>query len=244
MSPSLHVHVVSIALFGLATVGVGGVLLRRALSVGKTPDLALSIALLLQAFGWAAALGVLVLVPTPGPKQNLLLHAADLASVVGHVALLYFVRAVFRPKSRVAGVAMWSAGGALACIPFINATFASDDLTTPLYWPEYALKTFGFVWASIEAFRYHGRMRRRVRYGIADPVVSNRLFLWGFVTAGTAFAETAITCLFAWPEASWTAPLGDVATLLGVPLALALVLAFHPPLWYVRLLAMRASVAP
>ena len=42
--------------------------------------------------------------------------------------------------------------------------------------PQYAL---AFGWASLESLRYYGLMRRRRSLGLADPVVTNRFFVWG-----------------------------------------------------------------
>lgn len=240
MTSALSVHVVSGVLFGCATTAVGAVLLRRALSAGKTPDLALALALLLQALAWAAAIGVLALVPDPTATQRIALHGADMLSVAGHVALLYFVRSVFRPYSRAAGLFTWTVGACLLVVPLVNATAFADRLITPLFWPEYGLKTVGFVWATGEAARYRRKMVRRVRYGLADPVVSNRFLLWSFVTGGTALLETAVACAFAWPDASWTQGLASATTFVASPLAVILLLTFHPPQWYVRALVLRA----
>jgi hypothetical protein len=41
------------------------------------------------------------------------------------------------------------------------------------------LWTAGWFWASGESLHYYGMLRRRLRLGLADPVVANRFLLWG-----------------------------------------------------------------
>jgi hypothetical protein len=48
-----------------------------------------------------------------------------------------------------------------------------------------------FLWAAIESFRYFGLLRRRLRVGLADPVLVNRFLLWGIATS-TAFGIYAL----------------------------------------------------
>ena len=42
-----------------------------------------------------------------------------------------------------------------------------------------ALCTANLLWGAVESLRYYALMRRRLRLGLADPLVTNRFLLWG-----------------------------------------------------------------
>jgi hypothetical protein len=99
--------------------------------------------------------------------------------------------------------------------------------------PNYVL-TFG--WVSLESLRYYLLMRKRRALGLADPVVTNRFFVWG---AGEGVATLVVLALLvammirreiltADPFVSW------FVTLAGFVNALVWWLAFTPPKAYLR----------
>jgi hypothetical protein len=61
----------------------------------------------------------------------------------------------------------------------ISGDFALSLVPGAAYWITWAARTSVFLWLLIESFRYWGMLRRRLRLGIADPVVANRFLLWG-----------------------------------------------------------------
>jgi hypothetical protein len=94
--------------------------------------------------------------------------------------------------------------------------------------------TFG--WVSVESLRYYVLMRKRRALGLADPVVTNRFFVWG---AGEGVATLVVLALLvammvrreiltADPFVSW------FVTLAGLVNALVWWLAFTPPKAYLR----------
>jgi len=111
-----------------------------------------------------------------------LMNAAyfSLASL-GIFALLVFVRRTFRPREGWARglVAGTSAALVLGAIGVgWSEGFEVRVLNGPAYWISWAAREIGFVWVALEALRWWGAMRRRLRLGLADPLVANRFLLW------------------------------------------------------------------
>ena len=101
--------------------------------------------------------------------------------------------------------------------------------------------------AMIESYRYYALMRRRLALGLADPLVTNRFFLWGTAAIGTALAIwiSSISFFLAGrPQLveAWT-PAIEVATAsVGVVTVSIFYLTFLPPGWYRRWIASTARV--
>jgi hypothetical protein len=99
------------------------------------------------------------------------------------------------------------------------------------------------TWTGLEAFAYYGRMRKRSRLGLADPVVMNRFLLWGLVGAAAMVASGAPLVVGLLGGDTYndvpSRLAGAAATILG---AVCLQLAFLPPRSYVAWLRARAAV--
>jgi len=65
---------------------------------------------------------------------------------------------------------------------------ASAEAATGWTTATLVLSTFCYVWSGFEGLTEWARARRRVALGITDPLVANRIFLWGIHGA-------AVTCL-------------------------------------------------
>jgi hypothetical protein len=94
--------------------------------------------------------------------------------------------------------------------------------------------TFG--WVSLESLRYYLLMRKRRALGLADPVVTNRFFVWG---AGEGVASLVVLALLVAvmtrPGIASTDPVVSwLVTLAGLVNALVWWLAFTPPKSYLR----------
>ena len=112
----------------------------------------------------------------------------------------------------------------------------------PSYFLRLALQVGCLLWGSSEALHYWNGMRRRMRLGLADPVVANRFLLWG-LGAGAAGIGSAVGGVMQW----WTQlpPLEMPWVLLssslhGLAAAVAMWLAFIPNAAYTRMIRARA----
>ena len=172
-----------------------------------------------------------------------LLHDAGLTLI------LVFVLTVFHPGKLGPRIGV---GLAVACMWIgmcgVGLTGGFQDLLhrNTFWWMEFAVIWTYPLWGAWESFRYHGRMKKRARIGLADPLVANRFLLWGLASLGT-FAATWL--------ASWTTLLPDPEMALpyqtfsylstatvGICTVTAYSLAFLPPAWYRRWVAQ--AVAP
>jgi hypothetical protein len=89
---------------------------------------------------------------------------------------------------------------------------------------------------SLESLYYYTLMRRRRALGLADPVVTNRFFVWG---AGEGVASLVILALFVVVMSQPEIPVGDplvslFVTLAGLVNAFVWWLTFTPPTVYLR----------
>lgn len=102
----------------------------------------------------------------------------------------------------------------------------------------------GHVWTGVESFSYYGRMRKRGKLGLADPVVTNRFLLWGLVACGGIVASGVPLAVGMLGGDSYsdvpTRLVGAAATIAG---SVFLQLAFLPPKSYVRWLQARVPQA-
>jgi hypothetical protein len=113
------------------------------------------------------------------------------------------------------------------------------------FWEPIAVATFAvaFGWAAAESLHYHGLMRRRMALGLADPIVTNRFFVWGAGAALTGLLVLLLTGLFlkGLTLINNSVAASVMVTLCGVLYAVVPVLTFVPPAAYLRFVERRAA---
>jgi hypothetical protein len=105
-----------------------------------------------------------------------------------------------------------------------------------LRWAAGSLLLSGSVWCwtAVEALRYHAMLRRRVTLGLADPVVANRMFLFGLMAAvGVGCVAVDGALLYSGIPRARDVFLPLVTTLSGLVTSACTLLAFWPPTAYV-----------
>jgi hypothetical protein len=109
-------------------------------------------------------------------------------------------------------------------------------------WIGTVAKTGAFAWASWEALRYCRMLGRRASLGLADPVVANRIALWGVAAGliGFLFLLNPVAKTFA-GVAPESPGLLILQSLVGLVVAVCIALAFFPPRAYLRWIASRAA---
>jgi hypothetical protein len=164
----------------------------------------------------------------------------------GALAKYAFNHVVYHPGSRAVLSLVYLAGvGMLVCClwAWVATGFSGAQEFDASYFVRTFLQVGCLLWGSIEALRYWRMMRRRLRLGLADPVVTNRFFMWG-VGAGAAGVGTAIgvtaQLLIGRPplEIPWVTLSSSMH---GLVAAVALWFAFLPTEAYTRFLLERAA---
>jgi hypothetical protein len=161
-----------------------------------------------------------------------------------------FTRAVFRPGLSPALLAVPGSALVLHLIGLALALWGArqtpDALAAagaPWTLVSTVASSVGFGWTAVEALRYWALARRRVPLGLADPLVVNRVLLWGLV----GVSSTAINLANAIAALRGVNVLADPLTMLatgslGAWNAVALWLAFLPPAAYARRVRARAGL--
>lgn len=92
-----------------------------------------------------------------------------------------------------------------------------------------------FAWGTYEAFRAYSMARRRLAFGLADPVVVNRFLLFGgwFAAMGVMPLTLALSRIYGGTALQLTAS-GVGPKVVGMLMVCALVLTFFPPRRYLE----------
>jgi hypothetical protein len=189
---------------------------------------------------FATVLGYpLMIASTQVPVSELWpLHAGGQVSLnVGFACLMLFTLKVFRPgvlwaRCLVAMTILPFAGASLTYIVQLtgeNPRPATELLGINLF--SSVPIAVGYFWTTFESLNYHRQLRLRLRLGLAQVVVTNRVLLWGLMSLG---AGVAVLINLAGMVAGtfMSAPIVLVSSVLGIFHASCLFLAFHPPRWY------------
>jgi hypothetical protein len=165
-----------------------------------------------------------------------------LAFYITLVGLSVFTWRVFGPESRwrqvlTAGIAVTGLVAGAASIwntwLLISAN-ASVSMYARISVILHYVVVFG--WVSLEGLRYYSLMRKRRALGLADPVVTNRFFVWG---AGEGVSSLVVLALLVVVLSHGEIRLNDFSvsafvTLAGLVNAFVWWLTFTPPAAYLR----------
>ena len=246
----------------LLSLVVGVRLLVRARRGWPAPELSLAIYFLVSAF--LATPPQIVVYGGMGdprlavaePVAHALLAFAVAAMAIGAAAAYVFTWKTFRPERTFAKVIVAAGCGCLALGYAIEAVegFAPVMFAGPGHWIGWAGRTAAPLGIAFESFRYWRMLRRRLRLGLADPVVTNRFLLWAvwaacstlnFVAdlASRAFYWLAFGTIQPVPEylAATVGPTIIATMVLGSISAVTLFLTFFPTPAYLRRVEARAA---
>lgn len=165
----------------------------------------------------------------------------------GYACLLLFTLKVFRPRS---SWAMGLTGFTLLLIVVATGAYAvelsRENPREPVEMVGLTLFNtlpcaIAYLWTTLESLAYYRRLRLRIRLGLADVVVANRVLLWGLMclAAGSAVVINMAALL----AGSFMSPsIILVSSALGLAHAGCLFMAFHPPEWYTGWLERRQAL--
>lgn len=259
------VAIVTLLNLGLSLV-VGLRLLARARRGWPAPETSLAIYFLCSAF-LATPPQVVVYGAMGDPRfsvpevaSRLLLGFAVLAMAVGAAGVYVFTWKTFRPDR-------WWARAIVACgcaslfggwtIELLREGFAPVIFAGFGHWLGWAGRTAAMLGVTWESFRYWRLMRRRLRLGLVDPVLTDRFLLWSiWAAAGTVnyLADLASRAIYAFLFGTVEAVPELLATIVPVTLAITMVsgcvsaatlfLTFFPTAAYRRWVAERSQPKP
>lgn len=242
-------RLVSIGLVSLALGLLGLRLLRLSRRTGEQPERWLGLAFVCTgASAWllplAASEGL-----APDAARSIAL-TAQVGLTAAIVFLTVFAWRVFRAASRAA---RWLAIAVIGANVGAGAAVLASGMPVPV--GGLGLFTIGarctaLVWLFVESASYAQRTRRRLRLGLADPIVANRFVLWSIWTGALALIPLFVLGLRAAgaleapvPGAPLPGAVRAALAVLGAGGAVAFVagwLAFFPPAPYRRWIAVRA----
>ncbi len=229
--------------FILVGTAVGVRILQRARVDRSLPELAVGVALVaFSGVTHPVALARAALAPHVGMAGHIALQlVSTAASCLTVFALYLFTWRVFRPDSRWAALlfaggsalGLWAGAGA-AALGFYGGG-VSPELAGQ--WIALQALSYGicFGWAGIESLVYHGRLRRRRRLGLADPLLVNRFLLWGVGCTLALAIDVALMGLALARVDFARHPLPQLlVSASGLVNATVWFLGFTPPAWYAR----------
>ena len=230
------------SLYMLTVTVIGCRLLLLARRSRALPELFLGASLILGGvIGAALEAGGLAAVRDCSPQLvGRLLFAGKLFGIVGLLFSVLFLWRVFRPRERWAGLLV---GALVACSLTAlcgfawHGTFATAEIPTLWFGVEFVGRIGSPCWLVFEASRYHGLMRRRLRLGLADPVVTNRFLLWALAGGFSAILlVTSVPPVFLDPIRHEALLITDllIFSVCGVASSICYALAFFPPPAYRR----------
>src|SRR5690606_7636084 len=241
--------------FVLASAVVAGRLLALARRTRRRPELLRGLGILGTAvlgYGLLIAAGVLrggVGTEAADGVQHALQAAGAILHDLGVSMIVLFVLTVFRPSERwaraLAAAALLALWGGHAGWELANG-YRSTAPGNAFWWLRYAVIWSYPLWTMVESYRYYGLLRRRRALGLADPLVTNRFWLWGSASLGTALAVWTASLPYLLVDrpaaaAAW-GPVIQVATAtFGIATVTLYGLTFFAPAWYRRRIAAGAT---
>jgi hypothetical protein len=236
--------------FVLASLIVGLRLLLLASRTRAFPELAMGLALFLMGgIGYPLTALARLATPLPDAIRTGFFALALLCALVGTLSAAIFNQRVFRPGRRAAVcavVALGAAEGAFFLLQIISpglqaGAFFNEGLGLRLFT---SLHGVPLAWAACESFAYAAKLGRRVKLGLADPVVADRMRLWGIsmLSALAINLASTITGFFGIDLAA-TAGGALLIAPLGLVAAGCTWLAFVPPAAYLRRVAARFAAS-
>jgi hypothetical protein len=173
-----------------------------------------------------------------GDVQLPLAAVGLLANMLGISCFFVFTVHVFRPN------ALWAhtlAGAAIACMAMACVANLASLAVAQSHLPSYEV-TWGwsgvfnamcilcFGWMGLEGLAEWWRSRRRLALGLSDPVVSNRLLMWGVFGISTMSLCLLLLTLLLLHQPTARNPVAQLAqTFFGLVSSGAAALAFFPP---------------
>lgn len=219
-------------------------LLRLAVRTGQLPELLIGLSLLVGGgIGYPGTVAARVLANASPDLASRLAVGGMLGLAVSAWTMLLCWNVIYHRGQR------WSRNTVIATtallfvflverLATIDAAGMATSSTGYVGWLLVAM--IPYLCNTVSGLRYHDRMTRRVRLGLADPVVANRILLWS-ATSLIVVAQYAYSLCGLLLGPGFAAMSTAVIGSLGLSIALLLALAFFPPQPFSRWVQARAG---
>ena len=242
----------SIILSVLACSFVGLRMLSLARRTRKLPELCMGLGLSAFAVAQVSRLALGGLGTRLDPEIAVGIYLLmQLGYSVAQFGLCLFTVVVFGPRSRWRWVVLAGVVALTAISRSMMLRVSAPQLLSgapsqmiPIWDPAaVASFTMAFGWMAAESLHFHRVLRRRLALGLADPVVTNRFFIWGAGAAATCLLVLLLLALYLQGLTLMTNSLAASAlvTVSGLVNAVVTCLTFTPPTAYLRFIQMRAE---
>jgi hypothetical protein len=239
--------IVGLLAFAATSIAIGFRLLLLGRRTRGVPELTIGSGFVVGClFGYIPETIVLSTDLLPVKFESLILSVTQVAIRLAAISILVFTTLVFRAESA------WAKkfAGVIVLVLIVSwfefrftRVFASNS--RDLFWYDcFAFaRSIAIAWGATESFAYYARLRRRLRLGLADPLVANRFLLWGVgMTSMTALmASTLLASVLSVDPASASWVLFE--SFAGLVGASTLWLTFFPTRAYRRFVESRAAGA-
>lgn len=226
--------VVALLCFSLVLSIVSARLLRLAARTRRLPELLLGLSMAFPLAGYT--FGFLVASANQGVPPRWAAEVAGTLVDFGFGATVGFVWQVFRKDVRWAAVLCSLLGVGFLVMPFVNHLVPWANGVPSALVPRGVLRTICYGWAAMESLHYGILMRRRVFFGLAEPLLADRFRLWGWTHV--CFSVMLVLIMlgaklrFRGDDFARTCTLAGF--LLGTIATIPLMLSFFPPDRYAR----------
>jgi hypothetical protein len=195
----------------LSAFWLGGGLIRRALRGRGKPEMLLGVHLVLT-MGVGSLLLTVVSVSahadtgvSPGGLFALAITGNSVV-IVGLMAALWFNTHVFHTGQRVAQLLAWVCSALMwagfAYLVWAGGLIGENQFSTT-YMPFCLAMVMTDLWVAVDALRFRVQLKKRLALGLADPIVVDRLALWGY----GAVARIGLVVMT--PIVNWLAPTAE-----------------------------------
>lgn len=231
--------------YALVTLAIGARLMLLSARTRQLPELLIGAALLLLAgLGYPLSAVAREVPDLAGSTRAVLGATGGLLAAIGLSANTGFTWVLFRRGVPWANALLASIGLGASGL-FVAQSVVGGWAGGELFWgwlPAWITVSFG--WASLECGRYHLLLRRRLRLGLADPVVADRFLLYAAAT-GLAVLINLVGWVYWWRDVEMiTDPGGGVfLSVFASAASVLMMLAFFPPHAYLARVRARASEA-
>lgn len=230
----------SMLLVGVVTLVVGGRLLLAGARSRRLPEIAFGMGFVSGSLGVVLPqLGNRFWWTEPGPFAEAMNAGCLGFMVIGTFFLYLVVWRVFRPESLWAA-ALCAVGTGLAAVAWGirlgEGSFTTNDVQTSASVLLQVDRLVLFAWSASEGLLEASKLRRRGRLGLADPIATLQIGLWGW--AGVLMVATSaliVAYVSGWTRHPLEIPLATLAlTIAGLGTSAFMWGAFFPPAWLQR----------